>query len=103
MISMRWMAIAATILIVGAADTTPAAADMASGRVLANTCFSCHGTDGKSVGGMPTIAGKTEAFIIEQLLAFKADQNRPTVMNRISKGFTEAEIKALAKYFAASQ
>ncbi len=81
-------------------STAPAQADMASGAVLANTCFSCHGTDGKSVGDMPTIAGKKESFIAKKLMGFKKGAGDPTVMNRIAKGFTDAEIAAIAKFFA---
>lgn len=78
----------------------PARADTASAAVLANTCFSCHGTDGRSAGAMPTIAGKSEAFIVEKLTAFKAGSLESTVMGRIAKGFSDAEIAALAKFFA---
>ena len=77
-----------------------AQAEMASGAVLANTCFSCHGTDGKSAGAMPTISGKTQSFIVTKLMSFKAGKLDSTVMNRIAKGFTDAEIKALAKFFS---
>ena len=80
--------------------TGPAHADMASGAVLTNTCFSCHGTDGKSVGDMPTISGKAENFIAKKLMGYKKGANDPTVMNRIAKGFTDAEIAAIAKFFA---
>ena len=56
----------AMVFVIGAALAHgPARADMASGAVLANTCFSCHGTEGKSAGAMPTIAGKSEAYIVE--------------------------------------
>lgn len=85
---------------VAALLTGSAHADMASGAVLTNTCFSCHGTDGKSVGDMPTIAGKAESFIAKKLQGFKKGADDPTVMNRIAKGFTDAEIAAIAKFFA---
>ena len=80
--------------------TGPAQADMASGAVLTSTCFSCHGTDGKSVGDMPTIAGKKESFIAMKLKGFKMGSGNSTVMTRIAKGFTDAEIAAIAKFFA---
>ena len=80
--------------------TSPAHADMASGAVLTNTCYSCHGTDGKSVGDMPTIAGKSESFIAKKLKGFKKGTEDSTVMNKIAKGFTDAEIAAIAKFFA---
>ncbi len=77
-----------------------ARADMASAVVLANTCFSCHGTDGASVGAMPSIKGKPADFIETQLTAFREGKKQGTVMNRIAKGFTDDEIKALSRYFA---
>ncbi len=78
-------------------------ADMASGEILANTCFSCHGTDGNSLGDMPTIHGKTEQFIIKKLQAHKSggeSGTTSTVMSRIAKGFSDDEIATLAKFFA---
>ena len=80
--------------------TNPAQADMASGAVLTYTCYSCHGTDGKSVGDMPTIAGKSKEFIVKKLNGFKNGKNDPTVMNRIAKGFTDDEIIAIADFFS---
>ncbi len=93
--------VAAVTFIAGATFAgAPAQAEMASGAVLTNTCFSCHGTDGKSVGAMPTIAGKSEDFITKKLKAFKSGELEATVMNRIAKGFTDDEIAALAKFFS---
>lgn len=88
-------------LTAAAISTSPAHADTTSGAVLVNTCFSCHGTDGKSIGEMPTIAGKSEKFIADKLRRFKAGTYEATVMNRIAKGFTDAELTAIAKQFAA--
>lgn len=81
----------------------PAQAEMASGAVLTYTCFSCHGTDGASAGGMPTIAGKSEDYILTMLKDFKQDMHSVTVMNRIAKGFSDDEIEAIAKYFATNK
>lgn len=91
----------AAVLFVGALFfTAPVSADIASGAVLANTCYSCHGTDGKSAGDMPTIAGKSKKFITGKMKSFKAGKLEPTVMNRIAKGFTDSEIESLASHFA---
>ncbi len=79
----------------------PATAETTSGAVLVNTCFSCHGTDGKSAGDMPTIAGKSEKFIVDKLKHFKKGALEATVMNRIAKGFNDDELAAIAKFFAA--
>ncbi len=80
--------------------SAPAEAEIASGAVLINVCFSCHGTDGKSAGAMPTIAGKSETYIIEKLRGFRSGEIEATIMDRIAKGFTDAEILALAKFFS---
>ncbi len=93
-------AAAAAFIASAALASGPAQAEMASGAVLANTCFSCHGTDGKSAGDMPTIAGKNENFITQKLKAFKSGSLEATIMNRIAKGFTDEEIAALAKFFS---
>jgi sulfide dehydrogenase cytochrome subunit len=77
-----------------------AAADTPSSVVLANTCFSCHGTDGHSAGAMPTLNGKPAKLIEIALKAFRDGKKESTVMMRIAKGFDDAEIKALAEYFA---
>ena len=79
---------------------SPAKAEMASGVVLANTCFSFHGTNGKSRGDMPSIAGKSKGFIVSSMKNFRSGERPSTVMMRISKGFTDAEIDALASYFS---
>ena len=68
--------------------------------IMANTCYSCHGTDGHSLGAMPSIAGKSADYIVEALLKFRDGKKPSTVMSRIAKGFTDNEIKALAKHFA---
>lgn len=70
--------------------------------VQAASCANCHGTDGRSPGVIPTIAGRSESILLDQLLAFKSD-NPPantTIMNRLIKGFSDEEIAALAKHFS---
>ncbi|MDP7548095.1 MAG: c-type cytochrome [Alphaproteobacteria bacterium] len=70
------------------------------GVIMANTCHSCHGTDGRSVGAMPSIAGKSADYIVDTLKKFRDGKKPSTVMARIAKGFSDAEIVALAKHFA---
>ncbi|ACF13114.1 cytochrome c class I [Chloroherpeton thalassium ATCC 35110] len=69
------------------------------GMILALSCTSCHGPDGKSEGIMPSLYGKETAYIQERLLGFQKGEGRPTVMDRIAKGYTEEEIKLIAEYF----
>ena len=70
--------------------------------VQAGACANCHGTDGRSPGGIPSIAGRPESILAGQLMAFKSDTPPPntTIMNRLIKGFSDEEIAALARHFS---
>ena len=67
---------------------------------LALTCATCHGTDGKSPGSIPTIAGRPAKDLKDALVGFKAGTRPSTVMNRLAKGYTDQEINDLAAYFS---
>ena len=93
-----------TFLVVAAALTvaaTSARSENATAVILANTCYSCHGTDGRSAGAMPSIAGKSPTYIVRMLKEFREEKRKATVMTRISKGFSDVEIESLAEYFSA--
>jgi len=69
--------------------------------MLGDTCAGCHGTDGVSVGpATPNIAGLSETYFTDTMLAFKSGDKPGTVMGRIAKGYSEEEIKLMAGYFA---
>lgn len=72
-----------------------------SGAMLGNTCAGCHGTNGASAGpATPSIAGMPEEYFMESMAAFR-DGSRPnTIMTRITKGYTEDEVKAMAGFFS---
>ena len=73
-----------------------------TGQMLADTCAGCHGTDGASVGpASPNIAGVSEVYLVDSMIAFKSGERASTIMGRIAKGYTEEEFKAMAKVFAA--
>ena len=42
----------------------------------------------------------SEAYFIDTMLAFQGGDRRATIMDRIAKGYTEAQIEAMAGYFA---
>jgi cytochrome c553 len=69
--------------------------------VLAGPCASCHGTDGRSPGPIASIAGRPEALLRAQLRDFKAGKiPNATVMTRLSTGYTDEQLDALARYFS---
>lgn len=69
---------------------------------LAATCANCHGTDGRAVEAsvVPGLAGQSAAFIAEQMRAFKSGARPATVMHQIARGYSDAQIEAIAGYFA---
>jgi sulfide dehydrogenase cytochrome subunit len=71
--------------------------------VLAGSCANCHGTDGRTKGSIPPLAGRPAATIQALLKAYKSDTPPPgtTIMNRLVKSYSDEQIEALAKYFAA--
>lgn len=78
-----------------AQDTDPAAV-----QVLAGSCANCHGPDGRSPGAIPSIAGLPQDEAAEKMLAFRDGRDpSATVMPRLMKGYDEAQIRALARWF----
>jgi cytochrome c553 len=68
--------------------------------LLAAACAACHGTNGHSEGGTPSLAGVDEAYLTEQMLQFRSGERASTVMMQHAAGYTEQEIRLLAKYFS---
>src|SRR5215217_2022784 len=70
------------------------------GTALAYTCVTCHGPEGRSQGAIPSLTALASADIITALQAFRAETRPSTVMHRIAKGLDDADITAVATYFA---
>lgn len=81
---------------------TPAAqaADITRGKILASTCFACHGTDGKSSGAIPSIYGFPAETLYHNMKAFQDGTRPATVMGRHAKGYTDEEIRLIAEYLS---
>ena len=64
-------------------------------------CTGCHGATGEGGHGIPSIAHtKSQAEFIAVMKAFRDNQGSPTVMNRISRGYTDEELVVMAVRFA---
>lgn len=70
-------------------------------RTLATSCAACHGPQGNSLGGTPTLAALNQDYFIERMQGFKNGSVPATVMHQHAKGLSNDEIQALAAYFAA--
>lgn len=71
-------------------------------RSIAAGCAMCHGTRGNTVQGasVAPLAGRPAADIVAQMKAFKEGTRQATIMHQIAKGYSDAEITAMAAYFA---
>ena len=71
-------------------------------RSMAANCAACHGTGGHAVAGSPvaSLAGKPRDEIVQSIAQFKDGKKPATLMHQIAKGYSEAEIAALAEYFS---
>jgi sulfide dehydrogenase cytochrome subunit len=95
---MRILGILLGVALVTAA--VPATAQMADVSILASTCSGCHGSTFDGSGAIPGLRGQKQAYLGNQLQAFKVGARPGTVMNRLAKGYTEDEIIALSLYFS---
>jgi cytochrome subunit of sulfide dehydrogenase len=66
----------------------------------ASSCSGCHAARANVDTAVPRLAGRPAADIVAQMQAFKTGQKPSTVMGRIAKGFTDAEVEAIAAWYA---
>ncbi len=85
---------AAAVVIASAvsAQTPPAAAQM---------CSTCHGTNGLStLPNAPHLAGQPAIYLAEQMKAYRSGKRLHEVMNVVAKPLSDADIDALAAWYA---
>jgi len=90
------IAAASLLALTGAAS----AADIPSG---AAACSGCHAARTGVDTTVPRLIGRDAAQIVAAMADFRAGKRPTTIMDRIAKGFTEDEVKAIAAWFAAQK
>jgi sulfide dehydrogenase cytochrome subunit len=95
----------AALLCIGAAiaviSTTPAFAGQSDMPFGAAACSGCHPAHAGATGAIPSLAGRKATDIEAAMRAFRTGEQPATVMNRIAKGFSEDEIRAIAVWYTA--
>ena len=93
-----------TVLLAIALAAPAAHSQDTTARNLAAPCAICHGTDGRPVTkDVVPLAGLPKEYIVKQLVDFKNGTRPATVMHQLSKGYTDAQIDAIAAWFAAQK
>lgn len=100
-LSLSALAAAALLTALPAFAQTPAApADGPVSPHIAQSCYGCHGPAARGQNGTPAIAGYDRAAFVQAWAQFRANERPATIMNRIARGYSQAEVTALADYFA---
>lgn len=97
----RWLlsGVLATALL---APFTGRAGDAARGRAKAAACTACHGPAGLSqVPDAPHLAGQPEAYLVEQLRAYRSGRRVHPAMSVVAKGLGDEDIDDLAAWYSA--
>jgi len=79
--------------VAGAADPPPGA----------TSCSGCHATRANVDTPVPRLVGRDAADIAAATTAFRSGQRAGTVMDRIAKGFSDDEVRAIAAWLAAQR
>lgn len=87
---LAFAALAAGIAATAAASPPPGA----------TTCSGCHVA---AEGGIPRLDGLTAAEIVAAMAGFRAGTRPATLMDRIARGFSEAEVEAIAAWLVAQR
>lgn len=81
--------------------TAASAADVEAGRVRAEPCVACHGTEGITADrSIPSLAGQRERYLQWQLVFFRSGRRQSEVMQPQAAELTDEELRNLGAYFA---
>ena len=69
----------------------------------ATACTGCHPAVQSGSMPVPRLHGRDAAQIVAAMTEFRTGKRPTTVMDRIAKGFTDDESKAIAAWFAAQK
>jgi cytochrome c553 len=84
------------LAMLGVVAATPAAAEAPAG---ATACTGCHAPAGRDLA-VPTLSGRMADSIVGDMQAFRSGARPATVMDRIAKGFSDEETRAIANWLA---
>lgn len=65
----------------------------------ATSCSGCHASSTKVQTPVPPLKGRGAADIAEAMTEYKSGKRPGTIMDRIAKGFSDEEIRAIAAWY----
>jgi sulfide dehydrogenase cytochrome subunit len=98
----RWGSIMRSAIVVAALlIAAPAFAQGHDRPLAALSCGGCHGVGATGQGAIAPLAGRPQAELVAAMRAFRSNERPGTIMGRIARGYTDAEIDAIAADLAA--
>ncbi|MFK5895310.1 MAG: c-type cytochrome [Pseudomonadota bacterium] len=78
-----------------------AAGNAETGKTKAATCLACHGADGNSIApNFPNLAAQGEAYMVKQLMDFKAGKRKDPTMNAMVLPLDEQTMQDIAAFYS---
>jgi cytochrome c553 len=72
-----------------------------AGKIVAGSCFLCHGADGESSTELyPKLAAQNAEYVARQLANFKSGARKSATMAGMVKDLSPAEMASLGAYFS---
>ena len=95
----QFAAIVITSALANAAfSQSPASPNLA--RNLAAQCANCHGTNGKSVAEVPSLAGQPAALIMQKMKDYRDGKLPASIMHQLAKGYNDEQVALMSDYFS---
>jgi len=70
-----------------------------NGALLASQCYQCHGYQGRSLGEIDSIAGKSASDLYGDLIDFK-NNGKKDIMSLQAREYSDCELEAIANYLS---
>jgi len=77
-----------------------AVAQAADAPAGAASCSGCHAGNARVDTPVPPLAGRSASDIATAMAEYKSGTRKGTIMDRIAKGFSDAETQAIAAWYA---
>ena len=87
-----------SVLANSAFSQTPASPNLA--RNLAAQCANCHGTNGKSVAEVPSLAGQPANVMVQKMKDYRDGKLPASIMHQLAKGYSDEQVALMAEFFS---
>ena len=91
---------AAAALLAGTAAAQQRTVAISETELAAQACNVCHGNASYVSPTMPRIRGVDPVALYTALTELKTDKRQATIMNRIAKGYSDEQLKAISEYLS---